>query len=354
MAAQSKLTDFDKFRDITPQCRIRTPSPLMSRPAKKLRTSENPHALSAEDCNTVGDGENIDGSLMNLAREPVTDKNMPAELDNSSGAAGGDEQPVVEEWEAESEILNLMPGVVSEIRTWTDLREQIKVDLKKKSLPLSKVNQLLILRNFATLRLKGDGKIDASREIARQWHEGEGVHFARKVRTLARHYQLYEQLPIERRGSAGGRSLLLDETVKSTARGWLMTQKAGTVTPRRFQRALNDDILPSLNITLAKDLCERTARRWLIKLGFRRTVLRKGVYKDGHDRDDVKKYRDTEFLPRMAKFEARMTQYRLEGGGLVPVKPILKPGEREVIALFQDECCFHANDYKTSAWYVSI
>ncbi|KAJ7595375.1 hypothetical protein C8J56DRAFT_1115182 [Mycena floridula] len=222
-----------------------------------------------------------------------------------------------EEWELEAEVLNLIPATVSDIKPWDELRKQIKADLKKqlKSLPLSKVNQLMILRNFATLHLKGYGRMAASVEIARQWHE-------------ARHYQLYEQLPIVRHGrERKTRSLLLDETMKTAACGWLMSQKVGSITPQKFRHALNEEILPSLNITLAKDLCERTARRWLVKLGFRRTVLRKGIYKDGHDRKDVQKYRNTVFLPKMSKFEARMTHYNLVDGVLVPVKPVLGPGE---------------------------
>lgn len=58
----------------------------------------------------------------------------------------------------------------------------------------------MLIRSFATLRLKGLGRVEASLEIARQWHKGEGVHFARKVRALARHYQVFEQLPAEKRG----------------------------------------------------------------------------------------------------------------------------------------------------------
>jgi hypothetical protein len=98
------------------------------------------------------------------------------------------------------------------------------VDLKKKgvALPLSKVNQLLILHNFATLCLKGYHMISASAEIARQWHEKDGTHFAQNVQSLAHHYQLFEQLPREKRGRARkGRTLLLDETLKSMARNWL-------------------------------------------------------------------------------------------------------------------------------------
>ena len=46
------------------------------------------------------------------------------------------------------------------------------------TLPITQINQLLILQNFATLQLKGYGKIEASLEIAQQWHEGEGKHYA--------------------------------------------------------------------------------------------------------------------------------------------------------------------------------
>jgi len=219
---------------------------------------------------------------------------------------------------------------------------------------LSKINQLLILCNFATLRLKGYRKIEASVEIARQWHKKDGRHFARKVRSLARHYQLFEQLPRERRGGARkGRTLLLDETLKCAARDWLSSQKTGEVTPRRFQHALNSQILPSLDVSLKKPLCERTARRWLIKLGWRHTRIWKGVYLDGHEREDVVKYRNEEFMPRMKEFEARMTRYVQESntGKLIAVEPMLSAGEKKVIALFQDESSFHANEYKSSAWW---
>jgi hypothetical protein len=69
-----------------------------------------------------------------------------------------------------------------EVRGWYELREQIKKDLqqkgKKTHLSFSQINQLLLIRNFATLRLKGMGRIAASLEIAHQWHEDKGAHFA--------------------------------------------------------------------------------------------------------------------------------------------------------------------------------
>ena len=142
----------------------------------------------------------------------------------------------------------------------------------------------MIICNFATLRLKGLSRTQASIEIARQWHEGQGNWFARCVRALARHYQIFEKLPVEKRGGSGNtRSWLHDESVKKLTLNWLTSQKTGDVTPHKLQHALNDRLFAELNIAPKSPISERTARRWLIKLGWRRTVVRKGVYMDGHE-----------------------------------------------------------------------
>ena len=88
---------------------------------------------------------------------------------------------------------------------------------------------------------------------------------------------------------------------------------------------MNTTIFPQLGITPKQPISERTARRWLIKLGWRRTVVRKGVYMDGHERDDVVKYRKDIFLPMMQDYERRMIHF--EGPDLIRTEPDLKPGE---------------------------
>ena len=220
----------------------------------------------------------------------------------------------------------------------------------KEHAALTQINQLIILRNFATLRIKGLGRMAASEQIAQQWHEGRGIHFARQIRALAHHYQRFEQLPPEKRGGDGGHSLLNDERVQTAARTHLTGLPTGDVTPRQFHRALNERILPSLGYMLEVGLSERTARRWLIKLGWRRTRLKKGVYMDGHERKDVKEYRDNDFLPLMASFERRMVHWVLKESKLERVEPELEPGEKRIIAIFQDESSFHANEYKQTVW----
>ena len=47
---------------------------------------------------------------------------------------------------------------------------------------------------------------------------------------------------------------------------------------------------------------------------------------DGHEREDVRKYRQDIFLPAMACYEARMVQF--EGPKLKCVEPVLAPGEK--------------------------
>ncbi|KAI0083081.1 hypothetical protein BDY19DRAFT_998877 [Irpex rosettiformis] len=142
------------------------------------------------------------------------------------GSSGEAQSDIIDEFDEEETLEEELEDRVhpgpTEIRGWNVLREQVKTKLQrgKKILTMSQVNQLLIIRNFATLRLKGIRRIPASEEIARQWHEStSATYFARHVRALARHYQVFEQLPVERRGGGGNaHSLLNDPNIKHAAR----------------------------------------------------------------------------------------------------------------------------------------
>jgi hypothetical protein len=101
-----------------------------------------------------------------------------------SGQQEGDDDQADEEEELIDSVLSTS-GVDArpkvEVRGWDILQEQIKDDIvhaHKKHTRLTTINQLLLLRNFSTLRIKGVGRIAASWEIAQQWHKGKGTHFA--------------------------------------------------------------------------------------------------------------------------------------------------------------------------------
>lgn len=279
--------------------------------------------------------------------DPSLEKEVEDEIEQMMAAERDEDE--AEAWEKELDENIHNPGVAT--KSWDELRKQVKEQLKKhsKTLPLRQSNQLMIISNFATLLLKGLTRIQASIEIARQWHEKQGTWFARRVRALARHYQNFEQLPRERRGGArSSRSFLHDETVKTAVLQFLRALPTGKVTPRALANQINNTIFPALGISPKNPLSIRTARRWLIKLGWRHTLIKKGVYMDGHERADVVHYREDVFLPLMAAFEARMVHY--EGPELKRVEPVLPPGVKEIIPQFHDECCFHANDQSNTAW----
>ncbi|KAF9489413.1 hypothetical protein BDN71DRAFT_1529516 [Pleurotus eryngii] len=217
-----------------------------------------------------------------------------------------------------------------EIRLWDVLQKQISKSLKNRTLPWH-------------------SRIEASHLIALICKGGEGEWFAHRIRELARHYQIFEDLPTEQRsGSRIGRSWIHHEGVHPQVRDFLKSLPAGKVTPQALVKHINDVIFPELSITPKKPLSERTGQHWLLKMEWRHSLVRKGVYMDGHERADVVKYRDEEFLPLMKKYEEHMTHY--EGPELTRQPPTLPPGTREMIAMFHDESCFHANDNDRKAW----
>ena len=65
-------------------------------------------------------------------------------------------------------------------------------------------------------------------------------------------------------------------------------------------KEVNEQIIPALGLDLGKEkISESTARRWLLKLGYEMKECCKGMYIDGHERDDVVRYRK-DFLDKVA------------------------------------------------------
>jgi len=75
---------------------------------------------------------------------------------------------------------------------------------------------------------------------------------------------------------------------------------------------------------------------------------------DGHERPDVVKYRNETFLPDMEKYQRKMVKWEPQGSELVCVDPVLGPGEKRIIAVFQDKSCFHVNEYKRTIWCIPL
>src|SRR6266851_476293 len=99
------------------------------------------------------------------------------------------------------------PKVKEDIWSWKELREQLKLEWlegQKKNERPTHLNKLTILQNFAMLHIKGVRCIATSKEITWVWQDGMGAYFTHQIQFLTQHYQLFEQLPEERQGGAGG------------------------------------------------------------------------------------------------------------------------------------------------------
>ena len=94
------------------------------------------------------------------------------------------------------------------------------------------------------------------------------------------------------------------------------------MTPCKLTHALNETLFLELNITPKTPISEWTAHWWLIKLGWRCTVVHKGVYIDGHERDDVVDYWNNIFLPALKDFEKQMSKF--EGPEMKRIDPELE------------------------------
>ena len=92
----------------------------------------------------------------------------------------------------------------------------------------------------------------------------------------------------------------------------------------------------------------RTARRWLEKLGFSWRKIQKGVYVDGHERSDVVRYRQEVFLPAFNEIRPYLVTWDEEGQMIMPQN--LPPGQKPLVLVTHDESTFNANDGKRQLW----
>jgi hypothetical protein len=118
---------------------------------------------------------------------------------------------------------------------------------------------------------------------------------------------------------------------------------------------INTEILPRLLVLAGKGILRATTYNWLQRLGFYKSESKKGVYVDGHEREDVIRYRQEVFLPKMEELLAYTTQYNKKSDGTwEPIYTSLLIGVKRHVFYFHDKSCFHGYDYKKTIWLDSI
>ena len=129
-------------------------------------------------------------------------------------------------------------------------------------------------------------------------------------------------------------SLIHDEDFKDSARAFVRSNANKRGEAHDFASWVESKY--SINIT------EETARLWLHTLGFSQRHHYKGVFFDGHEREDVVTYRK-EFLDRLQELDRKT----IMSDGMCPE---LEEGEKPLIRVVHDESTFYANADQSYYW----
>lgn len=159
------------------------------------------------------------------------------------------------------------------------------------------------------------------------------------------------------------RSLFNDEDLMLEVRSWLSANK-GKVTTTGLRLVVGDflgskkaanEVSGIIDEAMVAGDTEnqqtkppmrvRTARRWLHRLGLSYKVVNQVIFKDGHEREDVKKYRQEVFVPQFLTFLSKSVQFEEDGTMTVP-EGIAKP----YMFVTHDESWFNSNDGRTKMW----
>ncbi len=127
------------------------------------------------------------------------------------------------------------------------------------------------------------------------------------------------------------------------------------LTIAKFCEWVNEDLLPNetLEPGFPRKISVETARKWMHELGFEVVAKKKGTFVDGHERDDVVKYRKT-FLRKMVAlgFLNAGNAPTEEAKAALPAKLHTPPPEvaDKTVILFHDETTFQANEDQSTLW----
>jgi len=121
----------------------------------------------------------------------------------------------------------------------------------------------------------------------------------------------------------------------------------------RHLAEMNNSVVPPATGRIVREIrktiSSRSSRRWLRKLAFKWKEVRKGVYNDGHERDDVKQYWNEIFLPFLRELQPALMKWDQD---LCPIsnQQLLSGELAPVVMVTQDECTFNANDGRHFIW----
>jgi hypothetical protein len=185
--------------------------------------------------------------------------------------------------------------------------------------------------------------------------QGHGTNRARHIRGWILKFLRQNELPLHRLGQTRW-TALEDEDVAREIKLRLTENITGNYL--KASDVVNVVASPDIqSILRQKGICkpsisESTARRWLAGLGWRYGKMKNGMYIDGHERDDVVKYRRG-FVERWKEHERRFHRWDNDGNELPQPNGFPVPGAIGrfcLILVTHDESVFYQNNDRKTMW----
>jgi hypothetical protein len=208
------------------------------------------------------------------------------------------------------------------------------------------INRFIHLRQYMVARRNGRKAMEASNLIAEL--SDKGPYYARVIRDNVKTFIINGILP-SGHGRPRVKGYLENKDIDHAVTAYLKEYKF-TITPSNLKAHLENTIFHILNNPGGvKTIHTETARKWMLKKKWNYGIRKKGVYVDGHEREDVVIYREN-FLKEMDTLEESMIMY--DDDTLEPIQnpEIESNKQKRYILVTHDESCFHANDEKKYGW----
>jgi hypothetical protein len=186
--------------------------------------------------------------------------------------------------------------------------------------------------------------MEASIEAA-QAHGKSTKNASEQLRSRAKKFIIDHQVPESPYGAWNISLIEADEELKQDLALFLQSRGKYVKAKDIVEYLKDKDVKKKWGLT--KDISLATAKRWMKKLGYRWVKKHRGLYFDGHERDDVVNYRQQHFLPAWFSLWDRMQKWGKNGNEEMLN---LAPREERAVPWFNDESIFYGNDRRQSGW----
>ena len=223
--------------------------------------------------------------------------------------------------------------------------KQILDSNKKNQTAYDYLRHLAVYRFFIYTQENNLGMMKASTQIAQEIYQ-KGSYQATLIRKWAKYWLNNSILPKSMQGChQKTKSLIDDEDIINNSLNFIR-HNGGKTTPKEFRQFIISVIFPQINVTNNKTISIKTSRIWLKKLGLKPQSRKKGIYFDGHEREDVLEYRK-KFLKEMEELECLMPTF--VGDDMIQINPEIVDKPLHILVT-HDECLFYSNDDRPIVW----